>query len=1081
MSGENAGARKNPNGKPKRLGGFELIRKLGQGGCGVVFLARQLSMDRTVALKVLPKRLAKNRGFVERFRREAKAAAKLNHPNIVHAIDVGEAEGYFYFAMEYVNGETVGALLARRGPLAEEQALRIARDIADALAHAHDAGVLHRDVKPENIIIAPDGRAKLTDLGLAREVEGHDAAVTKVGAAMGTPHYISPEQVRGETELDGRTDVYSLGATLYHMLTGAPPFAGGTSAEVMAFHLTQTPPSPQKDNPAVSHQTSRIVQKAMAKTRDSRHSTAGAMRDDIADQLANRAAKAQTHAENAVAEDLPPSTEERPNRRKWLALGAGGAAAAITLALTLFLVGRTPPERDLAEAEETPAPTMADDPEPREPERVEQPAEPPDERRETAERELTVEVRTMVRRGELAEALARLETFLEENPDSAERGNPLRTVIRDEAERRYRLATEQAAGDVRERDFAAARSRLEAVKGFGIPEYTRRAEEELARVARAEEQWENWTRIKAAARELAGAGRYDDARMRLEQAAALDLDGVGELISAEMTEIERAREAAFRQARAALEKQSQTFWSLLGQRKLDEARGVLAEAQAGASNPDLQQYLQADADALDHILAFWSSVEDGIGRRKGSFISIGGARGELTEVADGEVTVTMDGVAESRHIHQLTADQARAYARLADPPPPTVTAVFLLADATALIETDRERADALLAQAHRALADVPDEPSVQVYRAKLARHHRPDPTEDAWARIAELGEPASREQAQQLSERLDAFEAEYAGTEHLAARARQIATLRERIRRQMTARPAPGPVWRPLFEAGNLDDWDIPARHRDNWSTVGNRLEFRGPISGQPPESATISRTIDVGHHVVVRARFRSQAAMNVSVGAQRILRRRAHPNSPEAIDGRVWADAGARLCRECGGAGQTTGWRTVERIVGGEVVSHRERATVECESCGGAGKVVAMSEYWRRRWPRGVDPIPVLRTGEEYSVMLVGVQGMMAIRVYDDRVASLVRADPWRGVLWRTDGDRVDVVLRIEGGGQGDVDPDGGRLEELVTRAQFWDIEYRTLTEGEARDFILALIREKRWPDDMQNQVHETWRRRFP
>ncbi len=1098
MPDKDADARKSPNGTRKRLGGFELIRKLGQGGCGVVFLARQLSMDRTVALKVLPKRLAKNRTFVERFHREAKAAAKLNHPNIVHAIDVGEAEGYFYFAMEYVNGETVRDLIARRGALAEKQALRIARDIAAALAHAHDAGVLHRDVKPDNIIIDPDGRAKLTDLGLAREVHEHDAAVTKAGSALGTPNYISPEQVRGETELDGRTDVYSLGATLYHMLTGSPPFAGNTSAETMALHLTQTPPSPQKANPAVSLKASRIVQRAMAKTRDSRHPTAAAMRDDIADLLMSIAGETTVNTETVFAAMQPPPEDSTPKRRLWVALGAGGAAAAIALVLAFLLVGRGPPDRDPAEAEETPAPTVADDPEPeeptevaadepepKEPEHVEQPTEPSDERRDMVERRLRSEVRTMVRLGQLAEATTRLDTFLEDYPDSTELGNSLRTVIRNEAERRYSRATEQAATDVRERNYDEARNRLEAVKGYGIPEYTQRAEEELARVARAEEQWKNWNRTKEAARELAGDGQYDDARTRLEQAADLDLEGVHDLISDEMAEIERVREEAFRQARAAFEKQSQTFWSLLGQRKLDEARGVLAEAQAEAVDPNLEPYLEADADALEHILAFWSSVEDGVTRRTGSFISIGGARGELTEVADGEVTITADGASESRHIHQLTADQARAYARLADPPPPTATAVFLLAEAATLIETDRERADALLAEAERALADVPDEPSVQMYRRKLARYQMPDSPEEAWAQIIELRAPTSREQAQQLAELLDNFEAVYAGTEHLAARARRIATLRARIRRLTAVREEPDEEpdddWRPLFEAGNLDDWDIPDGHRENWSAEGDRIEFQGRISGRPPESATITRTIDAGQHVVVRARFRSRSAINVSVGAQRVLDRRVSPYSVAAINGRVWADIGARLCRECDGAGERTQWRTVERLVGDRVTTHRERTTGECDSCGGAGKVVAMSEYWRRRWSREPDPIPVLRTDREYSVMLVGVQGMMSLRVYDDQVASLVRADPRRGVLWQTEGDEVKVVLRVEGAGPRDVDLDGGRLEELSTRAQFWDIEYRTLTEGEARDFVLDMIRRMRWPDDMRDQVQNAWRRRFP
>jgi len=264
------------------LGGFEIISKLGQGGMGAVFLARQVSMDRQVALKVLPQRLARNKEFVERFLREARAAAQLSHVNIVQAIDAGHASGYYYFAMEYVDGRDLRQILDSQGPLPEKQALEFTRQLAGALDYAHTtAHLIHRDIKPENVLVTAAGVPKLTDLGLAREVTRGDQSLTKTGVAMGTPNYISPEQVRGETDLDGRTDVYSLGATLYHLLTGQPPYTGGTPAEVMAKHLSAPVPDARAANPRVSAAAAAIVRKAMMKDRRQRYPSARDMANDI--------------------------------------------------------------------------------------------------------------------------------------------------------------------------------------------------------------------------------------------------------------------------------------------------------------------------------------------------------------------------------------------------------------------------------------------------------------------------------------------------------------------------------------------------------------------------------------------------------------------------------------------------------------------------------------------------------------------------------------------------------------------------------------------------------------------------------
>ncbi len=249
----------------KTLGGYEIIAKVGQGGMGAVFRARQISMDRIVALKILPQRIAQDPKAKERFLREARICAGLNHANLINGIDCGEAGGYMYFAMEFVEGETVKSLHKRKGRLQPAECLKIVRQAAAALDYAHSKKLVHRDVKPDNIMLMPDGTAKLCDLGLARSTANiEDSSLTQSGQSLGTPHYISPEQARGE-EVDARTDIYALGATMYHLLAGQPVFDGNTPAVIMAKHITESSPALTALNPAISDDLAYIVSKMLAK------------------------------------------------------------------------------------------------------------------------------------------------------------------------------------------------------------------------------------------------------------------------------------------------------------------------------------------------------------------------------------------------------------------------------------------------------------------------------------------------------------------------------------------------------------------------------------------------------------------------------------------------------------------------------------------------------------------------------------------------------------------------------------------------------------------------------------------------
>lgn len=222
----------------RTIPGFKMLGKLGKGTNASVYKARQLNLDRLVAIKVLPSGSLGSSKVVEQFYAEGRAAARLNHANIVQAFDVGACADFHYFVMEYVEGKTVHDVLVDVGAYDALPALELVIPVARALAHAHERGLVHRDVKPKNIILDSRGVPKLADLGLARVIADREAGLAEMGHALGTPYYISPEQVRGELEIGPPADVYGLGATFYHMVTGGPPFVGKDAREVMEKHLS---------------------------------------------------------------------------------------------------------------------------------------------------------------------------------------------------------------------------------------------------------------------------------------------------------------------------------------------------------------------------------------------------------------------------------------------------------------------------------------------------------------------------------------------------------------------------------------------------------------------------------------------------------------------------------------------------------------------------------------------------------------------------------------------------------------------------------------------------------------------------
>src|SRR5690349_6998757 len=247
-------------------GSYTLERELGRGGMATVFLARDLKHDRPVALKVLHPELAASLG-PDRFLREIKLAARLQHPHILTVLDSGDVGGRLWFTMPFVEGESLRDRLRRERQLPVEDALRIAREAAQALQYAHGHGVVHRDIKPENLLLTRDGNTLVADFGIARGLQaggGGDEKLTDTGLVVGTPAYMSPEQASGDRALDARSDVYSMGSVLYEMLAGEPPFTGPTMQAMIVKRLTEPPPSVRAARATVPEAVDQAIRTALA-------------------------------------------------------------------------------------------------------------------------------------------------------------------------------------------------------------------------------------------------------------------------------------------------------------------------------------------------------------------------------------------------------------------------------------------------------------------------------------------------------------------------------------------------------------------------------------------------------------------------------------------------------------------------------------------------------------------------------------------------------------------------------------------------------------------------------------------------
>ena len=256
-----------------KIAGYEVVRRLGAGGMGEVWLANQTAMDRKIALKILSPALTSSSEFIDRFLKEVKNTAKLEHPNIITAHDAGVDNGIYYLAMSYVDGAVLEDLLSIDKKVPEKEALRIVRCVADALRYAWDEfKILHRDIKPANIMLDSRKNPKLMDMGISKSMS-EEKGLTMTGMIIGTPYYMSPEQARAEADMDSRSDIYSLGSTLYHLVTGEVPYDATTAMGILMKHMADPFPPPQKKNPLISDECSTLLEIMMAKSPNDRQKT----------------------------------------------------------------------------------------------------------------------------------------------------------------------------------------------------------------------------------------------------------------------------------------------------------------------------------------------------------------------------------------------------------------------------------------------------------------------------------------------------------------------------------------------------------------------------------------------------------------------------------------------------------------------------------------------------------------------------------------------------------------------------------------------------------------------------------------
>jgi len=633
-----------------RLGDFEIIERIGQGAVGAVFKARQRSMDRLVAVKVLKPRLAEDPAYVERFTREAHAAARLSHPNIVLAIDAGEDHGYYYFVMEYVEGHTVG-LLRKAAVFEERRALEIVRQVAEALDYAWTAErIVHRDIKPGNIIITPNGTAKLADLGLAQDVLAADAETDEEGAILGTPLYVSPEQIRREADLDIRSDLYALGATLFHMVTGRPPYRGPDARTIVRKHLHEPVPDPREFRPELSDGVAQIILKLLAKDRSERYPDARTLIADIDAVLTT----------GRLPGRPVPALRRAPRRRSRSPVSSiitlcivVVAVAVAALALWHLLARRTSPRSTHA----GPGATSAIVVEPPSAARAAYEAATAFQAAHPADYVRAIALFQAVEAAHAATTYARL---------AAQQRERLETLLDQKAEDSLKALTRQAEG------LVAAGRYTQALAAFGRFPAGLATQEWQGRVADARHAVEKQARGRFQAALLPGDkavadGRLEDALKLYQGVPNPPIAAWREELAERIAIVRRRMDERLKQARAeaaAAHVRLMERVAALYRARDYEAAGDLLKAKLPEAG-ERQAALERELAELGELRAVWEAVERGAGKAIGRAYSVRGIPGRISDVRDGCIIIATASRPFSEKVTNISLDDALAFAAAA--------------------------------------------------------------------------------------------------------------------------------------------------------------------------------------------------------------------------------------------------------------------------------------------------------------------------------------------------------------------------------------------------------------------------------
>jgi len=631
--------------KTPKLGHYRIERQLGRGGMGKVFLAHDEHLDRQVAVKVLSSRLATNQKYVERFHREANSAGVLNHPNIVQAIDAGQEGKHHYFVMEYIEGETLRARLKRTGALPEPEALAIAEAVAQALDHAAAHRIVHRDIKPENIMINMGGHVKLMDMGLAKSIEDPNATVTQAGTMIGTPHYASPEQLQGLTDIDCRTDLYSLGITLYHLLVGRPPFEGDTPGVVSHKHIHEEVPSPREARPELSENIERLIWRMTRKSPDDRYPSAGDLLADIRRILdGEHIAVSASQRLESIAQRRRGAGRQRPAKKDLPVVPIAVAAAALLIvAIGAYSALRkdAPPEEagkaELASAvgasQTTPPAARTTVPAGLSPTEPEEPGTP-----------TLVSVPTTV-------------PNLPEHPADQPEEGPKSEPTEEEEQQAEVLAQARAAALdlVSKSDFRGAMATIQKVaESLPKEKWSGKIDDVRIEIVRAAEK--RLAAVLKDAQAASAAARFDEAERLLQKDQGRFPEELGPRLAAAIEELSAAKRV-FEESSNALAQLKQAIGGQLSSRRYDAARRAIEAARGQIRSASLAPQVEELSRQVSLEEKAWQQALLALGERKGRVYQIGGFTGKIQAIEGATVKIESSSGTAPVPLDRLTVSQ----------------------------------------------------------------------------------------------------------------------------------------------------------------------------------------------------------------------------------------------------------------------------------------------------------------------------------------------------------------------------------------------------------------------------------------